>query len=906
MSSTDIIKSLETSFEKVLINIKIKGNEKVYHFCPICHKVYAKSASNRGGHIEYIHSGLSEEQKKKWRLLLIKNNSSWFYYGLCLVIEYILQDKKNSSSKRESLGEGFEFAEVPWILKGNIEEDSCKQSLIRLYEREYGTYDVTEMEEEEVLGDYGDLNRDIADYITNAVRENEDIEKVVSNILNGTNKVDLNKKINTVTSSSMEEVNEYSNNEEELILLPDNDITMEEEEEEIEEELFNTVFDTNEQENNVMYDEEEEIEEELRNGNMNEEEVETMNEISSYVNDVNDENATIGEEDDDELRKEEDIVNQTNREEEKLKELLNTYDTAKEMSRVINKDDCNIEICADKIKESGNIMLMFELICMCLMLAFSMTKKECKTIIKMMHLLICLFVKKEERPTLHLSYSKILRRIKIVNKLKEEGMKENMKKCKCYSLAVDDTSKKGTTKMGMYARMKMADNSIKQEKLALSTFTPSTTGKNIFGWIFDTIKAIGSSLTKCIGITTDGASNMRGKFKGLGNAIFTGVTKLRNKYNVCKDFFIEKFYCLCHRLNLCVGTMCMSEDFRKSRYFISWLIKSTTMSSWNKYIHEKGLKSIPKPSNTRWVYTYNIVKFIRNNYEHIKLFMEENDGKYMKEFIEYCHSRMISEKKITQETIDNFSFIMDDRFKGQLMIFDLILKESSILSSRLQPFFATTSEDYKLILDHIKWVYDVKDVVNGDKTKMEQLKNEDLKEFYHYCNSKELQLDDTFKRVLDLYLKALITRYINFNGDKDTTDYNLETYEAFINKFKTVNQNNKLYQAAHLQNNFKTLAVAPECLPEVVKAEYTMLRINPAFVTLKEKCSLVELLRTLNDSRYEHLLDYLMMTNCIMPTSCSVESLFSYMKNAYHLNAKDSTNDARLDMALNVKGLDAN
>ena len=51
------------------------------------------------------------------------------------------------------------------------------------------------------------------------------------------------------------------------------------------------------------------------------------------------------------------------------------------------------------------------------------------------------------------------------------------------------------------------------------------------------------------------------------------------------------------------------------------------------------------------------------------------------------------------------------------MIFDLILKESSILSSRLQPFFATTSEDYKLILDHIKWVYDVKDVVNGDKTK---------------------------------------------------------------------------------------------------------------------------------------------------------------------------------------------
>lgn len=205
MSTEAINECLINVFERGYLVYRFKGIKECLYVCPVCHRVYGKHISDHGGHLRYVHKGLSDEKLKIWRMSLVKFNDKWYYYGLCLILGELVRKtkerKRKGNCERNEYYYNCNLAEIPDIIRHMNVSQNTYYLLYSKYIAEYGRYEDAEEEEEENITmfneneeqvfEYGDLEnndknkyiKEITDRIIHAMNNDENVLTVAYNIL---------------------------------------------------------------------------------------------------------------------------------------------------------------------------------------------------------------------------------------------------------------------------------------------------------------------------------------------------------------------------------------------------------------------------------------------------------------------------------------------------------------------------------------------------------------------------------------------------------------------------------------------------------------------------------------------------------------------------------------------------
>ena len=132
----------------------------------------------------------------------------------------------------------------------------------------------------------------------------------------------------------------------------------------------------------------------------------------------------------------------------------------------------------------------------------------------------------------------------------------------------------------------------------------------------------GFDLNKMVGITTDGAANLRGCVKGMTTRFVNYIQSQRTSRSWVS--YVSKFYCMAHRLNLCVKEFC-NEKNTETFLFINWFNSNSTRDLWKSVVKNKHFTKPPKTSIIRWGYEADLVTYIVKYFEDIVDFMKELD-----------------------------------------------------------------------------------------------------------------------------------------------------------------------------------------------------------------------------------------------------------------------------------------
>ncbi|XP_004213339.2 general transcription factor II-I repeat domain-containing protein 2-like [Hydra vulgaris] len=150
---------------------------------------------------------------------------------------------------------------------------------------------------------------------------------------------------------------------------------------------------------------------------------------------------------------------------------------------------------------------------------------------------------------LSLSYQTIARRVEDLLKNIELALKEKLCKCEAYSLALDEsTDRSDTAQLAIFIRFITSNFEIIEELLDFRHMKGTTKGEDILSEVKKTMIKFDLPETKLSGVTTDGASSMKGK-----NIGFVALFKKSINHNILS------YHCIIHQEQLCAKVLKMKE-----------------------------------------------------------------------------------------------------------------------------------------------------------------------------------------------------------------------------------------------------------------------------------------------------------------------------------------------------------
>nr|XP_047129377.1 general transcription factor II-I repeat domain-containing protein 2A-like [Hydra vulgaris] len=150
---------------------------------------------------------------------------------------------------------------------------------------------------------------------------------------------------------------------------------------------------------------------------------------------------------------------------------------------------------------------------------------------------------------LSLSHQTIARRVEDLSKNIEIALKEKLCKCEAYSLALDEsTDRSDTAQLAIFIRFITSNFEIIEELLDFRHMKGTTKGEDILSEVKKTMIKFDLPETKLSGVTTDGASSMKGK-----NIGFVALFKKSINHNILS------YHCIIHQEQLCAKVLEMKE-----------------------------------------------------------------------------------------------------------------------------------------------------------------------------------------------------------------------------------------------------------------------------------------------------------------------------------------------------------
>ena len=194
-----------------------------------------------------------------------------------------------------------------------------------------------------------------------------------------------------------------------------------------------------------------------------------------------------------------------------------------------------------------------------------------------------------------LSKTFVNRLVLIIHNLIQRAIVREVKH-KMFSLQVDSSQDISTVDQAAIV-LRYVKESVVIERLVAVLQVKDSTGEGLSDLLQKSFRSLDLTFSRLIGMSFDGASNMRGQFNGLQSKI---------KSIQPKAVYI---WCYAHRLNLCVADCCNIIEAKNFFGFLNWLATFIGESAkrtdvWTDHLKNKygnaRLKKLQKIGETRW------------------------------------------------------------------------------------------------------------------------------------------------------------------------------------------------------------------------------------------------------------------------------------------------------------------
>ena len=334
---------------------------------------------------------------------------------------------------------------------------------------------------------------------------------------------------------------------------------------------------------------------------------------------------------------------------------------------------------------------------------------------------------------------------------------------------------------------------------------------------------------------------------------------------------------------------------------VKFITKTSSMRRWNEYCDGKSIEKMPIPSQIRWGYHFDIINYIKCNYDKIIDFMSNKEIEKM--FTEHLNSKKKKPNFLNKQF--GVEVMKTAEYKAVLIAFNEILEKARELIDSLQDREGFIDQKFISIQNHIEYIYNCIGNLNSYPSFFNNRCLFDYAIFCSYVEVNTLYTNNVIRGILQQYLVNLFLKFTDINTK--LTVINLENYTTF-EKYKQqvdeVNKDNQLYLLIELIINYSKFDYSvPQGLDDRVKNDYVAF-IGEVKNTFTQSNSIIKDLITLRNgsNKYDILFSNLMATMTCLPTSCSVESLFSFMKNVEHINMGDFNVEASVKIVMRVRG----
>ena len=461
-------------------------------------------------------------------------------------------------------------------------------------------------------------------------------------------------------------------------------------------------------------------------------------------------------------------------------------------------------------------------------------------------------------------YTTMIKNLMLLTEWNNMRLSALFKSSVCYCLCFDEQSSKKYKSVGVTCRFITAQLNMQEELVTIDLYDEGSTGAEYLLYLSNIIEKNGEDeLFKVVGLTTDGAANMRAPFNGLVTLM---ENRIMERFPMRPHLFIA-YYCLAHRHNLAIRTLCERNEVQLLLTIGKWL-SSVVNESWNKYCIANELGTIPTLSQTRWCYASDIVEYLLVNYDHICIFLAQEDfAEQLKNYIGDDH-------------YTNTTFYLAE-FKHILIACNCILTKAKSLNIFLQSKYLLVRDGYNMVIEHIKELFGALHDIEVFKERHEyQMSSLLLNYFSNVPENPIVDITETITELVTVYLNDLMRMFMSIEEsiDDDELVQSINTYELFELVSESANSTSTLYHIIKLIEGFENQTFdSPEGLPEAVMNEYMEFVQEYQTRTVPERSRLIitDCILLFGVEKYKNLFFFIIASYAILPTSCSIESTFS-------------------------------
>ena len=224
------------------------------------------------------------------------------------------------------------------------------------------------------------------------------------------------------------------------------------------------------------------------------------------------------------------------------------------------------------------------------------------------------------------SYSTCLRQSLKDEKANDSLCRRYMEECSHFSIAVDSALIRREHVLSCFIRFAFHE-SVLQIPLFFSVCSLKS-GNDIALFLMDKLLEHGAVFGKLISVSTDGAANMNGIYNGMAACLKRLVKQQceirQEPVNDCHDV-----WCFAHRLNLVSKDFLGLKGVSVVKRFADWFCDRPRQVSYKTFVTQKNtphkLKSIPQPSQTRWLFYADVLSAILSQRQFVEEFLETQE-----------------------------------------------------------------------------------------------------------------------------------------------------------------------------------------------------------------------------------------------------------------------------------------
>ena len=318
-------------------------------------------------------------------------------------------------------------------------------------------------------------------------------------------------------------------------------------------------------------------------------------------------------------------------------------------------------------------------------------------------------------------------------------------------------------------------------------------------------------------------------------------------------------------------------------------------------MYQDKIPEIPTVSVIRWGYNADVVEFIVKNYKILEDFVSFEDNR----------NSLISDLKKNDVCLfsswDDFN-MTDGRVQAIILGLYELLKEGRKLIDSLQEKQGFVHHNFLIVQKHIEYLFNaLKNITEG-----KEFVTGVLHLYAAFCSNYEFDVEwtnDRLREAIRAELNVMLDKFTSLSGDlkgeKAKKVHEFTQYKQYEDEVDKENANSILYSMIKLMNNFELRNYdIPSNLPNILKTQYIALIRDMVARNIVIPINLIDAINLVGGDNYEVLRKNVCAVLCVLPTSCSVESLFSFMKIADHPNLSDENLETNVSVTLELKAHD--